>query len=229
MNNNRVLSGRKGGQYTYKVHSEQELDLIDDETLTPKQYYLDLETRSREADRSFRQAMRKAPTFDTFREQFEENKDVIREVLSYEGRAYGDDLSVPGLDFQHMIDVRLQAENPPPKEMGGLSAGIFHEGEYRSTSAYSDYESDDEANPDELHDRAMKNLGIKLDKRRKLLIEKARQTASNKGAGCAAAFKLSVDKKTVELEYVEVIHLSSRRSDFVENHHGDTAIAEGWL
>lgn len=226
---NRIKTGKSGaGQFTYKVNSEQDIDLSDDVQMTPKQRYQELEQRAREADLSSRAEIRKNPTFETFREQVEKHNDIIVEVLKNDSKAYGDDLVVPVKDFHHMIDLKLKSENPVPKELGGVRVNFFTKGEQRTIEINEEPATGRKISVARLNELAARQFEkLPHSKNDAFVFDSAKKQAEEGNAGCWAEYKLHKDK--VQLSYAEVIYLPSRRSDFVENHGGETAIADGWL
>jgi hypothetical protein len=232
-NPSRVAAGKStGGQFAAKVNREQDIDLIEDDApMTHKERYKDLASRCTAADLASRDAMRRNPTFETFREQFEKNKPLIIETLKYDSRTYGDGLVVPGRDFQHMIHRRMGKEHPLPKEIGGIKVNLFVNGKRRSTEVFMESPPGDEVDLNELSGLAAEKLKLKDDSPVRSLIEDAHSAAQEDeaGAGCKALFSLNANKDDVSLKYAEIIYLPTRRSDFIENHGGSTPVADGWL
>jgi hypothetical protein len=232
-NPSRVAAGKStGGQFAAKVNREQDIDLIEDDApMTHKERYKDLASRCTAADLASRDAMRRNPTFETFREQFEKNKPLIIETLKYDSRTYGDGLVVPCRDFQHMIHRRMGKEHPLPKEIGGIKVNLFVNGKRRSTEVFME-------SPRAMRLISMnsvvspsRELKLKDDSPVRSLIEDAHSAAQEDeaGAGCKALFSLNANKDDVSLKYAEIIYLPTRRSDFIENHGGSTPVADGWL
>lgn len=232
VNPNRVSAGKSGaGRYDFKHNTEAEIDLVDEDlnTSTRKQHYVELETRAREADLSSRTEMRKNPTLDTFRMQFEKHHDTIVEVLKHGSKSYGDDLVVPVKDFHHMIDLRLKSENPVPKELGGVRIEVLFKGEVQTIVIYEEPAEGKKIDTKRLVDLADKRLSkLSHSKTDATAFMRAFKQAEDGDAGCWAEFELGKNDKA-RLSYVEVVYLPSRRSDFIENHGGSAPVADGWL
>lgn len=228
-NPNRVKSGKRGaGRYDFKVNSEASIDLVDEEPQeSPKQRYEDLLHRAKEADFASREVMRKNPTFESYREQFEEHAAIITEALKYDSRTYGDDLVIPVKEFRHMIDVRLKSENPRPNDVGRIKVNIFSKGEQRSIEVHAETKPWEETDLGQLYEQVTSKLSLNRDESR--VLDSTRKMMADDGAACWSEFRLNKEKTGTDMIYAEIVYLPSLRSEFIEEHGGYAPVADGWL
>jgi hypothetical protein len=192
---------------------------------------VDLTERSRPVNTAVYDALTDDMTIDRQLELFEENRSIISECHRW--ASYGDQyrFPTPGEAFSRRINERLLDEHERPEQVGGMRVRLVAGGKDRTIEIHADDPAPgQDADMDDLIDKAARKLRVKSDNNLNTLLKSASFNAVRGGAaGCNGGYCNDESQDYgVDLHYAEIILLPSRREEFIKQ-GGTAAIADGAL
>jgi hypothetical protein len=203
-------------------------EMTDDEK---REYIPDLMQRQYDASSIIDESMEANPTIENAMSLFDEHKGIINESMQYAIYGFDSSSRVPGHFMSRMINDRLEQEAKMPDQVGGVRVRLIANGKDRTVELYGDDPAPGRSvDQQALLTQAIKKLRIKTDYDLSELVNKADMQSLN-GAGAEAryAFDEGYTQNELRLQYAEVTHLPVRSEEFVKQHGGTAAVADGWL
>jgi hypothetical protein len=244
LNPNRVTTGKAGaGRYDFKRNTEAEIDLVDEDSQVvlplSRQYGPDTDIRLRAAalNDEILEDFKKNPTVDNHLELLRANADIISEVVKARKKAFGgssridQDYPIPGYKniLDHM-DAEYKNGKGMPEEVGGVRVRRIEGDSDRTFDIMPDKEPalGKSVGALSLLHKATETLSSKRDYTLQQYLRDHMLKAERKGYAADVTFRNDADGN-LQINYLVIDSIQSRRSDFVENHGGSKPISDGWL
>lgn len=194
-------------------------------------YTADLTERSRDANTAAFDALTDDMNIDRQLEIFDEHRSIISECHRWS--SYGDKYGfpTPGEAFSWRISARLREEYERPVQVGGMRVRLIAGGKDRTIEIHADDPPvGQDADMDDLIDKAARKLRVKSDNNLNTLLKSANAHAMSGGAaGCNGGYCHDNSQDYgVDIHYAEIVLLPSRREEFIKQ-GGTAAIADGAL